>query len=292
MVVVDFRKQPEPLSFVIRLGGNIHSLSARELARVLVDFSDSYSSLSAQLGYDPYILHVEGVVDGSIRAKYRWILPAAGGLFQELPKGVVIGVFVAFIMKYLSDDGFDRTVFEDYTEFRRGDEIYHIPNDFLTQAERIPRPDKVGSPLSRLFDRLEGIPEIINFSIEKDNEEHDPMLYIPRVDFARIRERADAEIDEREERLVMLERVRVLLVKAVFSDSGRKWDFIIDGRQWSCKINDKDFYHYTKTRKYVFGEGDELLVDLTKVEKKDASSAFWEPVEIEIDRVHDLISGA
>ena len=118
------------------------------------------------------------------------------------------------------------------------------------------------------------------------------MLYIPRVDFARIRERADAEIDEREERLVMLERVRVLLVKAVFSDSGRKWDFIIDGRQWSCKINDKDFYHYTKTRKYVFGEGDELLVDLTKVEKKDASSAFWEPVEIEIDRVHDLISGA
>ncbi|WP_186827016.1 hypothetical protein [Shimia ponticola] len=292
MALIDLRQISEPEEFFLTLGGDANSLAASEVPRIIGNFADAYVALSRQLGTDDFELHVVAFHDGSFRTVFKWISSSTRGLLSELPKSLVVSALTALIMSYLHSEGFEKTVYEDYTVFSRGDDSYLIPNEVLDAVDAIPQPDRVGRPLARLFDRLEQLPEIVSLSLERKNgDEEDPLVYIPRVDFARLRERAEKEEDRRTERQRLDERIVVELVKAVFTDAKRKWDFLIFGKSRSVQITDKDFYDDTLARKHIFGNGDQLVVDLLTTQRLDDEKGVWIDVEYEVVRVHDLIPG-
>ena len=291
MPTIDLRELSEPDEFALKIGGSFASLPAEDVARVISSFSEAYNSLGKQLSLSDFELHVVGFDEGSLVTVFRRVASTTGSLFEDLPKSVLVAVISGMIVGWLDED-FEKTEFEDYVEFRRGEERYLITKEDLDAGKAIPQPDKVGAPLSRVFDRLERIKDVVSVSLEPPPmRTGDPYFWVPRVDFARTRERAEAEEDRREERVVTEEKTRIQLIKAVFNDPKRKWEFTIYGKKESCRVADDDFFADTSVRKYLFGQGDELIVDLRILQKLDKKSGLWSNLEYEIERVHEFIPG-
>ncbi|RED13234.1 hypothetical protein [Pontivivens insulae] len=292
MTVIDLRKVRDPDEFVLRLSGDFHSVEASDISRLIASFADAYRELGKQVQWDDFEVHVVGFEAGSFKTVFRRIDSEIRSLFTDVPRQVVVTVLAALLLNFLRDPGFELTEFQDHVVFQRGDEQYIFDRADFEAAESLEQPEKVGKPLARFFRRLFDMPDVIGLSVEDRNENLPyPYIYVPRVDFARVAEQAELEEDRREERVIREERIPIQIVKAVFNDPTRKWDFIIAGRKESCRITDKDFYRDTLARKYVFGRGDVLLVDLVVFQRLDAEHGVWMNEAFEVEKVHELVPG-
>lgn len=223
MAVFDLRNVDDPSDFAMRLAGDFHTIEAGELSKLLASFSEAYIELGKQVQWENFELHVSGFQNGSFKTVFKKILSKDCSLFSRMSEAVVVSVLATMLVSFLEEPGFEKIEYEDHVEFLRGSERYLISREDFEAAQSLDRPERVGKPLARFFRRLSEIPTIIGFSLEPSSDENPkPYFFIPRVDFARVAEQADAEEDRRDERIIREERVSVQIVKAVFNDQARK----------------------------------------------------------------------
>ena len=191
------------------------------------------------------------------------------------PLHILLPILVAFLYDtYVANDDLNVTVSEDHVIIERGRDRIIVPREAYEQGRKLPNPEKLREKIGSTIEAVERDESVASIGVARTVLDESPMIDIPRSDFPRVRELSEALISEPNSRTKS--EVAVLsIVKAVFSDQRRKWDFVWNGVKISATIEDPVFIADLLRRVYTIGNGDAIECILDIHQNWDEASKIW-----------------
>ena len=277
MATIDLRDYSDEEGFVLHFGGRPHEVNTYTFANALVAFSDAYRELHGQVYLGEAIeLRLEALAPGSFRGKVKGIRKGLTGLMSGAVQHVVLPILVTFLYtEYLvPEKEIVVEVSDDHVVSQHGDDRIIVPREAYNQSQKLPSPERVRERIGKTIEAVEEDESVESIGVARTLESPAPMVDIPRKDFSMVVELSAVRESTPTSR-VKPEKVVLNILKAVFSDQRRKWDFVWNGVKISAYINDAVFTADIVNRKYTIGTGDAIECILDIDQERDESAGVW-----------------
>lgn len=139
--------------------------------------------------------------------------------------------------------------------------------------------------MAKVIDVIDKDPKIESFGITKNLNDDVPVVNLPRDDWGIVRLKAAGREDESKLDREEEEEATLGILKAVFSQSKRKWDFVWRGMKISAVIEDPIFLTDIMQRKITIGNGDSIECTLVIKQKWHEGDNVWLNAEYAVKSV-------
>lgn len=308
MAGIDFSRI-EDEAFVIRLEGPPHLISAETLSEALLGFSASLKEINRVINPEHRLdVLVRGVSPGSVLISVTLHQDVLASLANSL---VVTSVALPIIAQVLGAYIYDKlkgdpklTTVEIQAEglvIATPDATIHISKDALAWSEKVRDNPKVAKGIRRVLMAAKKDEAVESIGIGPNGAEPS-VVTVPREQFRPIAERLSQPESlslTAEDSVEMLSpgyrkrevRARLIVIKAVFMRSHRKWQFSWGGFPISAAISDQMFFDSLERRDVALRQGDALDALLTVWQRVLPDSGAWENVEYEVTKVYAVKRG-
>jgi hypothetical protein len=288
MATVDLRSLPAN-EFVLHFGGRPNEVDAYTFSNSLLSISEAIQEINRQLDPSHSIeIAIEALNAGSFRARLRTHAKSISGLLRSSARDLIIGVLASVIVTRYFDEKTRIIVLDDsYVVEKDGDRII-LPKRAVDAAKALPQPDRVQRHIAKTFEILEDDPSVTEFGISSDIHNSGPTALVARNEFAQLAViTEEARLDET--RRFVDERAKLVVLKAIFERSERRWQFVWNSIRISASIKDTSFFDKLASREYTFAQGDILDVTLRIHQHLEEMSRIFINERYEVIAVHGLI---
>ncbi len=288
MALLDLRLADDE-SFVLHFGGRTRDVDAQTFGSALVAVAEAIEAVNTEInpGYSIEVF-IEAVGPGSFRAKLKTSKRELKNLFSaRTARSIVVALLASFLWDAIHKDAPPVIIVdEDYVivEYNGGGVV--IPKGAYDQRDRIDRSPIVRRKVVRVMDALESDPRVESFGIGA-NLNDEPIIEIPRALFPTVRKNSDPNPEEEKRHRDV--QARLLVHKAVFERSSRKWEFIYDGFRISAPILDQNFFDRLEAHDISLGQGDALEAQLRVHQRRDPGTAAWLNTSYEVLAVGEVL---
>jgi hypothetical protein len=253
-------------SVVVYFGRPDNQIDAYAFANALIAFTDTARSINSVLygGGDIEIV-LEAINQGSVRARLRRIQKGAPGFLVEGVKALFwTAVGMVLLEPVLSPKPqLAVTVNTDEVIITDGDKRVIVPRTVYDTLPNVEKSPEVKANVARTYRALQGDPEIRNFGLTPVSALTAPPLFVvPQQDFPKAIRNLAIPPEVFEKTRVREEPVRLIILKAWFNHSKKKWSFEWNGVPISAPVKDEKFLDAIENRQHLFGNGDALDVVL------------------------------
>ena len=290
MATIDLTDYTDDEGFVLHFGGNPREVNTYTFANALLAFSDAYRELNDQIYHGEAIeLRLEALGPGSFRAKVKGLRKGLKNLLGSATTHVLIPVLVMFLYdNYVDPDEINVTTTDDQVIIERGADRIIVSRKIYELSRSLPRPERLRQKFGKAVEAVEDDDNVQSIGVVRAPDDDTPIIDIPREEFSRIRELSEVQQLTSTER-VKLEGATLSIIKAVFSDQRRKWDFVWNGVKISAFIDDETFVADLMRRKYTVGNGDAIDCILEIDQKWDEMARVWLNVSYSVGTVNRYI---
>ncbi|WGD29686.1 hypothetical protein AncyloWKF20_18280 [Ancylobacter sp. WKF20] len=281
-------------SFVIHFGGEAHDLDAETFSNTLLALAATVEAINSIInpGFSAE-LRVEEVGPGSFRVRLRKTTASLKNLFSDRRVEAIILSLVASLLYDALKGGAPPPVIvvntnEVIVEYQGNTVV--VPRVVYEAKAKVEKSTEVRRGLTRTIEAVEKDPRVYSFGITADLSDPVPLIEIPRAKFLQVKEHLQPLPDT--ERRFVDEETRVVVHKAVFEKSGRKWEFIWQGRRISAPISDMAFFDSLKSRTISIAQGDTFDAVLRIYQSRDPFSGVWMHDSYEIVRMGTKVASA
>ena len=276
MATIDLTNYSDNEGFILHFGGTPREVNTYTFANALVAFSDVYRELNSQLYHGEAVeLRLEALGPGSFRAKVKGLPKGIKSLLTRSSSHVLIPVLVMFLYDtYVNPKEINVTVSDDQVVIERGRDRIIIPRVAYDSRLSLPNPEKIRQHVGKTIEAVEEDDNIQSVGVVRAGADDTPIIDLQRKDFSRILE-LSAVREESPTSRVVTETAILHIVKAVFSDQKRKWDFVWRGMKISAYIDDIIFVTDLMARRYTIGNGDAIDCILEIGQEWDEEMKVW-----------------
>lgn len=270
--------------FVVHYGGRLHQVDAYTFANSLLALCGAIEEINNAVnpGYGVEIT-VDALAPGSFRPRIK--LPPktlkAALLWgaDRLLAPILVALLVARVSKV------EPTIeIKDSVVVVTGDSsTVTLPREAFTHLEALRRNPVVNGKIANAFETLDQDEAITDFGLAKGVDQ-DPVVSVERSEFPRLSAPRPEE-PLLEGRRVVTEAATVVIIRAIFEKSARKWQFAWNGVRISAPITDQEFFDKLRRREIELGWGDTLEVDLRIVQVLDPETQVYLNESYEIVKV-------
>jgi len=287
MATIDLSALPAD-EFVLHFGGRPNEVDAYTFSNSLIAIGEAIQELNRQLDPSHSIeIAIEAIGSGSFRAKLKTHVRSIAGLFKHPARDLLIAILAHFIVTKMTEEKISIIVQDETVIVERDGDRIIIPKQAVDAAQKLPQPEKVERHIARTFEILEDDPSVTEFGIGASMTERAPMILVPRAEFPRLAIIPE-DTTEDEQRRHIDEKAKLVVLKAIFERSERRWQFVWNGIRISAPIRDKSFFDKLAAREYEFGQGDVLDVTLRIYQIQDEITGAFTNERYEIIEVHGL----
>jgi hypothetical protein len=256
-------------SVVVYFGHPDHRIDAYTFAQALIAFTDTARSVNSVLyGGGEIDVVLEAIGQGSIRALVRRIQKGAPGFLADGVKTIFWTAVGMAILNPVLDPPQKIEVKIETNEviITSGDQRVIVPRQVYESMSNVNKSPEVKANVARTYRALQGDPGIENFGLTPYSpmaRGEPPLFIVPQQDFARAIQNLAIPPEQFEKSRMREEYARLIVLKAWFNHSKKKWSFEWNGVPISAPIKDETFLTEIENRKHLFGNGDALDVVLT-----------------------------
>jgi hypothetical protein len=141
-----------------------------------------------------------------------------------------------------------------------------VPKAVYDAMPNVNKSPEVKANVARTYRALQGDPAIKNFGLTPFNvltRTEPPLFVVPQQDFPRAIQNLAIPPEVFEKTRLREERATLVILKAWFNHSKKKWSFEWNGVPISAPIKDAKFLDEIESRQHLFGNGDALEVIIT-----------------------------
>ena len=220
-------------------------------------------------------LRLEALGPGSFRARVKELRRGLGRLLGGATTHVLIPVLVAFLYEnYVNPEELNVTISDDHVVIERGSDRIIVSQEAYSDSRSLPNPERLRQKIGKTVEAVEDDDNVQSIGVVRAPDDASPMIDIPRSSFSRIRELSEVREPSPTTR-VTSKHATLSIIKAVFSDQKRKWDFVWNGIKISAYINDPIFISDLMGRKYTIGNGDAIDCTLDINQEWDEAGKVW-----------------
>jgi hypothetical protein len=275
--------------FVVHYGGEESQIDAFTFGNSLVALANALQTINNQVnpGFSLEI-SVIALGSGSFRPKIRAKAKRLGGLiFGEFRQGIIGALGALIVSRCLGPDPEPRIeVTIDHVELHYQDgDVIIVPSDVYDAFRRSKdRPD-VSAAIRQTFEVLEEDEGITNFGFARSTSETANLPFrVNRSRFADIaRPRLPLVPGQRE---IIVRLAPLQIIRAIFEDSARRWQFVWRGNRISAPVLDREFRRKIMNREISITHGDVFVVDLRVIQTGD-ESGIWVNDAYEVLAIHN-----
>jgi hypothetical protein len=274
---------------VIHFGGAVTSVDAYTFGNSLVAFADTIRSVNGIVNPGQNIeIRLEAIGPGSFRAVIKRLSKGLGGFFSRGAEVVFWGIIATLIYEHLikNDPHVKITVKTDEVVIEKDGDTIIVPRNVYDQMPNVRRDPEVQRNLSKTFQVIEEDSAIENFGLTPRLDDPEPLVQIPRADFARLAS-LPALVESDSRRRERTERARLVILKAWLMRGNREWSFEWNGVPISAPIKDERFFDKLASHEILIGQGDGLDVELKYQQDYDEAMGVYvnDPHTFEVVRV-------
>jgi len=291
VAVFDLRELSDD-DFVIHFGGAQNQVDAGTLGNALLALSDAIKAINDEInpGYTIAIT-VSAFGPGSFRARVKTEKRKIGSLFSA-SKAVdyALGALVAILIERAIFPAPSQVVevYADNVVVTNGDNQIVISKDVFESKEKAKRSPLVNKSISRTMETLEEDQAIKSFGITPRMSDPNPSVDFPRDRFPIIKENSQLSSDS--SRRTFEQPVVLVVHKAVFERSTRKWEFSFSGFKISAPILDPTFFDRLSRGEIAIRQGDAFEAVLKVYQVYDPIAGSWMNERYEVTKVGPLVS--
>lgn len=289
MAVYDLRGLTD--DFVVHYGGDEQRIDAFTFGNSLIAVGNALQAINKEMnpGFSLEI-SVVALGGGSFRPRLRTKARRLASLLIGDIRGGLVGAFCLFLVdRMLGGDPEPQIVINaDNVEihYHEGDVII-LPRDAYDAYGRSKLSKEVDRALRQAFEALEEDEAVKSFGVSRSPEETADMpVLIDRRQFPHIARPAAAPIAGQRDQ--MFERAELFIVRAIFEDSARRWQFVWQGNRISAPLLDEDYRRRIVRGEVSITHGDQLVADLRVLQTADPSGV-WINDAYEVVKVHDKV---
>src|SRR5579875_1480236 len=252
MAEIDLRTLPGD-EFVLHFGGRPNEVDAYTFSNSIVALSEALQEINRQVYPEFGVqIFIEGVGPGSFRAKLKTATKSLGGLFKRHSPSLLVNILAAIIYtRYIA--GYVEVptetkiiITEDSVIFEGGHDKIIVSKNVWDQKERLRDKAAVERQVARAFAAMENDPSITNFGLSAHLDDAEPVGVVPRERFAVLAAPADEK--PADGRRYRDEQTTLTVLKAIFQQTPRKWEFVWQGVRISAPIRDQEFFEKLAAR--------------------------------------------
>ena len=274
MGTIDLREFKDG-QIVIHFGGELTSVDAYTFSNSLMAFADTIRAVNNIVNPGQNIeIRLDSVGPGSFRAVVKKIQKGIGGLFSEAHKHFLWMLVGAAIVDPLFEG--ERTIefLDDKVIIREGGDELIISREAFDQFESVRNDPKVQRGIRRTFETIERDESVENFGLTPAVNDDEPLVQIPRDDFARIAHGPAVE-ESSETRRKQRNTALIIVLKPWVDASNRKWSFEWNGVPISAYVKHDEFLAQVANHSIRFGNGDALEVVIEYFQDYDSERDVW-----------------
>lgn len=290
MATLDLRNFKNSDGFVLHFGGRPNEVDTYTFANALVAFSDTFRELNGQVNTSQSIeLRLEAVGPGSFRGKVKGVSKTIASALTFSREFVVLPLLMSFIYDhYIDDDTFEIEVSDDYVVIVQGGDRTIIPREAYEASQNLPAPARIHEQMNRTIDAVEEDPSVQSFGIAIGLKDDEPAVDLGKAEWANIRKNRKRAVDDPKQR-VEHEEVTLSILKVIFSNKRRKWEFVWRGVKVSAYIDDPTFLADLMSGNLKVGNGDAVKAVLDIGQEWDESDKVWLNTSYAISKVIEYI---
>lgn len=274
--VIDLRQFDDD-SFVVHFGGPISEIDATTFGAALIALADGLRAINNEINPGFAIsVTIDAVGPGSFRARLKASKRSLKNLFSSAAKNIIFGILASLIYDKVFDPSEPPTIvvegdtvivrYEGSTTIILSKEVY----DAKRQVEKNPEIDR---SIARTIEAVEQNPSVTTLGFTPHLGDKEPVVEIPRALFPEIlRHSLSPQSDDRRTEDV---RTNLVVLKAVFERSRRKWEFIWNGIKISAPIVDPTFFDRLGSRQISLHQGDAIEATLRIWKHLDPLTGAW-----------------
>ena len=293
MADIDLRTLP-PDQFVLHFGGRPNEVDAFTFSNSLIAIGEAIQEINRQLYPDMSVsIAIEGVGPGSFRAKISTAAKSIGGLFKKRGGDLLVNIlaaiiFMRFIQTYVDPaPPMQIIVNDDSVVIQRGSDRVIISKKVWEAKEKLTRPLDVEKHIAKTFSVMREDASVTEFGILAKIDDRVPIAMIPRESFEPLTLIGVVD-DSKEGQKITAQRARLVVLRAIFERSSRRWQFVWNGIRISASIVDQTFFDKLASGYYVFGQGDILDATLRIVQRRDDVAGVFINESYEVTEVHGI----
>ena len=272
---------------VIHFGGQLGSVDAYTFANSLVAFADAATAVNSIINPDQKIeVRLFDVGDGSFRALLRKLPKGLRGLLARGPEALLWAVLGALVQQWIFNERPTIIVNTDEVIYESGGNRVIVPREVHDQMEVVANDPAVRRSIQRTFEAIERDEAIENFGLTPKLTDKEPLVEVPRKDFARLSQLPALE-REGVRRRPKTHKAKLVILKAWLSGRDHKWQFEWNEVPLSAPIKDSDFWDKVDSHELGFGQGDALEVELSCEQEWDEANEVWlnDPATFKVTKV-------
>ena len=266
VITHDFTKFDD--TFVFHFGTEDHTINAETLSQSLLGLSNAIKFTEAKVNFgNDIILVIESTGEGSFKVVSKLKRWSKDNLFSSAAAAsLVLGLVGSAIWKAI-DPETPITVISNDNEYivQRGNERIILPKEAAEYYDDVTKDKSIRKEIGKTFTSVEKDPTVSSISFHS-SDNNTPELVVRRESFG-ILSREVNEVIEPESNEVDVELV---ITKAIFVVSKRKWEFRWGTRPISAPVLDDEFYTQFNAHTIVLGVGDILQVRLRIITQYDS----------------------
>lgn len=290
MTTVDLRNFKNSDGFVLHFGGRPNEVDTYTFANALVAFSDTFRELNGQVNPGQSIeLRLEAVGPGSFRGKVKGVPKSIVDALKFAGNVAVLPLLMSFVYDhYIDDDTFEIEVNDDYVVIVQGGDRTIIPRDAYEASQQLPAPERVHEQMNRAIDAIEEDPSVESFGLAINLDDEAPTVDLGRDTWGTIRDLRKRAVDDPKTKVIH-EEVTLSILKAIFSKTRRKWEFVWRGVKVSAFIDDPVFVAELMSGRQKIGNGDAVKCILDIGQEWSETDRVWLNTSYAISKVIEYI---
>jgi hypothetical protein len=261
--------------FIIHYGGDDTQIDAFTFGNSLIAFGNALQAINREInpGYSLEV-SVQALGRGSFRPKIKTKAKKLASLLATDFRSVIVQVLAAVIIaRCTSGDSPPIIVHGDHVEYHSGGDVIILPKEAYEPYRRARENPDVNQPISQAFEILEEDEEVRSLGFARSQREKSDLPFeIGREQFSEVARPREALTDGQRE--VTVSATPLQVVRALFEDTSRRWQFVWRGIRISAPITDKDFRGRLVRGEISLTHGDVFIADLRIVQRADAAG-IW-----------------
>lgn len=279
--------------FVLHYGGDSHRINAETLAKSLLCISNLVNNVNASV--NPAIeidLFVEAVTEGSFRQKLSIYKKNVPNLFSSLiKKEQIIPILISLFALHQAGGVSNVNIksVDDNVEIAMPKSQVLVTKEVYEKTTEIYYDTKTITNITNNFNILSKDQEITEFGITKELEDKNLLFEIPKKEFKELA--SEKEEEDNEVTRTIEDKTFLQIIKPIFQNKTRKWEFVWRGVKIPAKIEDENLFTQLENG-LKFGLGDQIEATLIIKQILDPSTKIWINKSYSLGEYHNYIPAA
>ena len=287
MAVYDLRGLgPE---FVVHYGGEQTQVDAFTFGNSLIALANALQAINkeANPGFSLEI-SVVALGGGSFRPRIRAKAKRLGSLILgDFRQGIIGALGALIVTRCVAPSPEPRTeIYIDHVEIYSEDgDVIIMPNEVYDVFRKSKDQPDVSRAVRQAFEVLEEDEEVKRFGFARSEDELSSLPFnFDRNRFADIARPRENKLPPGQREIIARD-APLQIVRAIFEDSSRRWQFVWRGNRISAPVLDRDFRRKVISRDVSITHGDVFVTDLRILQTAD-ESGIWVNDSYEVLTVH------